>query len=230
MRIVLLVPAVFLLGCAGADNRQTRAESTAQPNVLTKSDSLTPVATEPITVRDCSITPAGANTTPNKMPTQAELLTCVRRLPLDSFPALPSAVRSTLAGRHCQVPQVGGSPNNVVSGAFTAKDKVEWAVLCSVRDSSQILVVNAVTGAVVDSLEKSADSGWIQGNGPGKWMFSEMISVVPMTVVTAMPAEEVDPSIPRPIDHDGIGEWYLDKGGVTHYSDHGRWYRIASDD
>jgi hypothetical protein len=117
-----------------------------------------------------------------------------------------------------------------VTGAFTAKDKLEWAVLCSVHDTSRILVLNAATGAVVDSLEKSGDSGWIQSNGPNEWVFSEMLAVVPMTVMNAMPSEELDPSIPRPIDHDGIGQWFLDKGGTTFYSAHGRWYQAASGD
>lgn len=57
-----------------------------------------------------------------------------------------------------------------------------------------------------------------------------MLSVVPMGVMNALPADEIDQSIPKPFDHDAIGQWFEDKGGETFYSDHGRWYRMASGD
>ncbi len=172
------------------------------------------------------------------MPTEAELLKWVRRVPLDKFPALPKSVRTTLEARHCQVPTPSGAPDNVIKGAFTKADVVEWAVLCSVNDTSQILVLNATTGVVADSTKKSADLVWIQSDGGAKWIFSQVITLVTMDVLNNTPVYEdseivlnnFKATFPKPIDHDGIGHWYLDKAGDTLYCANGKWYSVGSAD
>ena len=77
----------------------------------------------------------------------------------------------------------------MISGAFTRKGALEWAVLCSVHDTSQILIVNATNGTVVDSLRKFSDLGWIQSNGDNTWLFSRLIVGVPMSKLNFVPAD-----------------------------------------
>jgi hypothetical protein len=108
--------------------------------------------------------------------------------------------------RRRYIPLPGAARASVITGAFTAKGAVEWAVLCSVRDTSQILILNARNGAVVDSLNRSGDSGWIQGNG------------------------NYGAFLPKPIDHDGIDEAFLDKASTTFYFAQGHWFNVGSSD
>jgi hypothetical protein len=156
----------------------------------------------------------------------------VPRLSPDSFPRLPNAVRAELNRRDCVVPQTYGDTarHNVVTGAFTSHGAVEWAVLCSVKRESRILVLDAATGAVVDSLEKVADKQWLQTIGDGKIGFSRFIGVLPMSVMKDRTTDDDDKPIPQPIDHDAINESFLEKAGSAHYRAGGLWYRIMTSD
>src|SRR5512132_4208747 len=66
----------------------------------------------------------------------------IRRLAPSTFRQLPANVRRDLERRGCLVPQVWDRkrPHNVIHGAFTSAHASEWAVLCSVREISQILI------------------------------------------------------------------------------------------
>jgi len=62
------------------------------------------------------------------------------RGPLPSaLPSLPRAFRAELERRGCTVPQSHRS-ENAISGHFGASGQVDWAVLCSQRGQSTILV------------------------------------------------------------------------------------------
>lgn len=56
-----------------------------------------------------------------------------------ALPTLPRAFRAELERRGCTVPQSHRS-ENVISGHFAASTQVDWAVLCSQRGQSTILV------------------------------------------------------------------------------------------
>jgi hypothetical protein len=161
----------------------------------------------------------------------------VHLLSPDSFPDLPKPVRDSLLSRRCQIPVPGAYRGNAITGAFTAKGAVEWAVLCSVHDTSQILILNARNGVAVDSLNRSADSGWIQGNGNNTWLFSRLIGVVSASTLNIVPADTTSEDVvyygaflPKPIDHDGIDEAFLDKASTTFYFAHGKWISVGSSD
>jgi len=125
----------------------------------------------------------------------------------------------------------------VITGAFTTKDVVQWAVVCSVHDTSQILVLDAKNGGVIDSLNRSADVDWIQGNGNSTWLFSRAISTVPMSTLNIVPEDTTGEDVlyygaflPKPIDHDGIDQAFLDKASSTFYFAQGKWIKVASSD
>jgi hypothetical protein len=224
---------VTLVACAHNDDPQVSIRDASVAAV----DSLTPVS-QPESINVWTPPPAlPGDTTPQGSPTEHALLRWVHLLPPDTFPMLPKVVRDTLVSRHCQIPVPGAGPANVITGAFTAKGAVEWAAICSVRDTSQILVMNATNGAVMDSLSKSANSQWIQSNGNNTWLFSRMIDVVAMSTLAFVPADTTNEDIvyygavlPKPIDHDGIAEAFLDKGGETFYYAKGRWFSVAGGD
>lgn len=159
----------------------------------------------------------------------------VRRLSPASFPSLPPAVRRDLDLRRCRIPQPwnGGGRQNVIRGAFRAPGAVEWSVLCSIRDTSQILIyrTDALRDArVIDSLERSADRGWIQDFGKGRVGFSRLIRTQPRRQISSWRVDMDQNEIPQPIDHDAIEEWFIEKSARAFYFTRGRWYkRIVAD-
>jgi hypothetical protein len=216
-----------MIACAQQDNRPRLRDPSTSPAKIT----ITLPATDsgPATV--------SGSTTRQGVPTEAALLQWVRRLSPESFAAVPKEVRSELLSRRCEIPQAGSDRSNAISGAFTKRGAVEWAVLCSVHDTSQILIINAADGSVVDSLNKSGDAKWIQGNGGDTWLYSRMISLVPVSRLSAVPPDTTAADIlyygawlPKPIDHDGIDEAFLDKASTTFYSSRGRWFSVVSSD
>ncbi len=122
---------------------------------------------------------------------------------------------------------------NVIRGAFTAANVSEWAIVCSVRDTSQILIYRLSTGGdagVVDSLQHSADLSWVQGVGNGRWGFSRMLKTLPLTLIRRWRRDVDGHAIPQPIDHDAIEQLFLDKAGEAYYLAGGRVYRQITSD
>ena len=62
-----------------------------------------------------------------------------RGLRPSALPDMPRALRAELDRRGCTVPQSHTS-ENIIQGHFGARDQDDWAVLCSLRGSSTILV------------------------------------------------------------------------------------------
>lgn len=154
----------------------------------------------------------------------------IRRLAPDAFPTLPAAIRRDLAKRQCLVPQPwdAAAPGNVVRGAFTAAGANEWAVLCSVRDTSQILIYRIETGRaarVVDSLLPTADRDWMQAIGGGRSGYSRLLQTRPLRKIRAWRRDVDGQPIPQPIDHDAIDQLFVGKSGEAFYYVAGRLYR-----
>jgi len=236
MRVAIVLLFSAVAGCGQQDRRPVASKPAPVPAAV--ADTFSPVAeSEPIQTWAPNPLPAPSDTTPQGYPTEAALLRWVHLLSPDSFPDLPKPVRDSLVSRGCQIPIPGAGRANVIHGAFTAKGAIEWAALCSVHDTSQILVFNARDGTVVDSLNRSGDSGWIQGNGNHTWLFSRMIGVVSMSQLSFVPADTTSEEVvyygaflPKPIDHDGIDEAFLDKASTTFYFAQGHWISVASGD
>lgn len=149
-----------------------------------------------------------------------------------AFHGCPKPSGAELKRRECVVPQTYADTtrHNVVTGAFTTKTAVEWAVLCSVQRESRILVLDAAAGTVVDSLQKDADRDWLQTIGEGKIGFSRLHGVLPMSAMKEGTRDDDGKLIPQPIDHDAINEYFLEKAGGAYYRTGGRWYRIMTSD
>jgi len=235
MRVAIVFLCAAVAACAQQDQRPIESK----PALAVADTSSTPVAdSQPVPKAWApNPLPAPGDTTPRGFPTEAALLRWVHLLSPDSFPDLPKPVRDSLLSRRCQIPVPGAYRANVIAGAFTAKGTVEWAVLCSVHDTSQIFILNAKNGVAVDSLNKSGDSGWIQGDGNNTWLFSRMIGVVPSSTLNIVPADTTSEDVvyygaflPKPIDHDGIDEAFLDKASTTFYFAQGHWFSVSSSD
>jgi hypothetical protein len=165
-------------------------------------------------------------------PVNAQPSNAIRRLAPSAFTNLPAPVRARLQQRGCTVPQWWGNatPHNVVAGAFTAAGKSEWAVLCSVRDTAQILILDAASGMPVDSLERSADTGWVQSIGDGKWGYSRYLTLRSRARIARIRVDADGKPIPQPMDHDAINQAFAEKAATALYLSGGRLYRWATAD
>jgi hypothetical protein len=145
---------------------------------------------------------------------------------------LPIAIRHDLETRGCRVPQPwdAAAPANVIRGSFTAARRNEWAVLCSVRDTSQILIYRVGFPTPVDSLQRSSDVGWMQGVGGDRWGYSRLLQVRPLQRIRAWRHDIDGQTIPQPVDHDAIEQVFEGKAAEAFYFAAGRWYRQVTAD
>src|SRR5437773_1573493 len=62
------------------------------------------------------------------------------RLPPSAFPELPGNVARELQRRGCTIPQEAFTkrPHNVVRGEFARPGQLDWAILCSVNQTSRL--------------------------------------------------------------------------------------------
>jgi hypothetical protein len=94
------------------------------------------------------------------------------RLPPAAFPDLPANLVQELQRRQCTIPQEATSakkPNNVIKGEFARPGQTDWAVLCSVKGVSTILVFWNGSEKDPTALVPAADIGYVQGLGGGQW-------------------------------------------------------------
>jgi beta-lactamase regulating signal transducer with metallopeptidase domain len=150
----------------------------------------------------------------------------IRRLPADAFRTLPSMIREQLRNRGCLIPQQtfsdGRGSNqlqNVVQGEFFEKGKASWAVLCSLHESSSILLFRDFADRRPEELAKSDDKNELQGAGNGRIAYSREIRPVDRKFIIEHYRGYGGPE-PPPIDHQGIDDAFVGKASVVYY-----WYR-----
>jgi len=125
------------------------------------------------------------------------------------------------------------TPKNIIHGSFTAARVGEWAVLCSVNDTSRILIYRVGRDrarTTVDSLLREADVGWMQGVGGNRWGYSRLLLVRPLGKSRAWRHDIDGHVIPQPVDHDAIEQAFVGKSAEAFYFAGGRWYRQITAD
>jgi hypothetical protein len=156
----------------------------------------------------------------------------IRRLPPDSFPELPKAIRAALAARDCQVPQsfTSAQPHNVIAGSFARPGQQDWAVLCSRQDSSSILIFWGSTGAVEPTeFARSADASFLQGIGQGRIGYSRLVGVASPAQIREYAASFGGP-LPAILDHDGVEDAFAEKASTVAYLEGHRWRVLTGAD
>jgi hypothetical protein len=66
-----------------------------------------------------------------------------RYLKPDDFPTLPASVRQAITSQGCEIPQSSDEaiPHNIIRGQFARTGQFDWAVVCSGKKLSTILVL-----------------------------------------------------------------------------------------
>ena len=111
----------------------------------------------------------------------------ITRLAPSAFPQLPANLAQDLRRRGCSIPQpvFARQPQNVIKGQFARPGQVDWAVLCSVKGRSSILVFWNGSEIKPASIASASDDQFIQGIGEGKFGFSRAIGTVGRTYILA---------------------------------------------
>ena len=117
-----------------------------------------------------------------------------RLLPPSAFPELPPAVIQTLQARGCQIPQIQRRKrDNVIRGEFLKSGQTDWAVLCTTKKLTELLVLeNGSADQVVVIASFS--------NGFAKWTIGPIAA-------HDFPKEWLLKDGSLPLDHDGISSF-----------------------
>ena len=104
----------------------------------------------------------------------------VRQLRVENFPELPAGVALVLRSRRCTIPQPSkdGPAQNAIQGEFFARGQKGWAVLCSSRGTSSILVFRNDRDNSPDGIADSLDSQFLIDTGQGWTSYSREILAV----------------------------------------------------
>jgi hypothetical protein len=148
----------------------------------------------------------------------------IRRLPVSSFPDLPSKVAERLNQRGCMIPQTyeAHRPENVIRASLQRAGSSDWAVLCAARGRVSLLVffgsapddaVELATAQETQSLETHDPSG-VMGFDWG------IDRASPQQVRDAQTAMEHH----RPLlDHDALADTILEKSTIYHFYRKNAW-------
>jgi hypothetical protein len=156
----------------------------------------------------------------------------VRRLRVEDYPKLPSAVAAVLQSRHCTIPQPNkdGPARNVIKGEFFRKGQKGWAVLCSHCGKSSILVFRNNNDSSPDEIAESPDHQFLINNTwQGGTVYSREISAVGQEFILRHYRAYTGPK-PPPIDHNGIDDAFLEKASITWYWHNGKWAQLQGAD
>jgi beta-lactamase regulating signal transducer with metallopeptidase domain len=160
----------------------------------------------------------------------------IRRVSPEAFPKLPPDIRTELRNRGCLIPEQTAineeapvQRQNVIEGEFFEKGKTSFAVLCSVNESSSILVFRDASDRHPDELAKSEDKNQLQGIGNGEIAYSRLIQAVDSKFILDHYRAYGGPE-PPPLDHQGIDDAFLEKASVTYYCYRGEWRKLTGSD
>ena len=161
------------------------------------------------------------------------------RLSPAAFPELPTNLVQELQRRQCTIPQEAFSKtfpsqragnNNVIKGEFAKPGQIDWAVLCSVKGISTILVFWNGSENNPDALVPAADSNYVQGSGNGQWAYSRGIAPMGMAdIVRSHDPDHLGIPLP-PINHQGINDFFEGKAFLVWYHYDGQWLIVAGGD
>jgi hypothetical protein len=144
---------------------------------------------------------------------------------------LPPNLVKELERRGCTIPQetVTKKSNNVIKGQFARPGQTDWAILCSVKGVSTILVFWNGSEKNPAAIAPMEDRIYIQAFKKSQFWYSRGISPVRRDFITHHHDAYGGPK-PPPIDHQGIDDRFVGKASVVWYYYDGRWLRLAGAD
>jgi hypothetical protein len=150
-----------------------------------------------------------------------------RRLAPGSFPTMPAEVQMDLRARGCTIPQHGTvlTPHNAVRGHFRTPDAFDWAVLCSIRGVSTIIVYWGGRPDDYSLLARAYDVDWLEMIGPAAIAYGRRVRVADAASLKRTATEAGLSS--EAITHDGITDGF-DSSSSVYYLLNDRWIRLPA--
>ena len=154
------------------------------------------------------------------------------RLSPRRFPELPKGVVRKLRSMGCTIPQAKeiSARHNVIKGHFKRPKQTDWAVLCSRRGVSAIIVFWGGSANSISRIARARDAGFLQTiDGNGTIGFSRSLSAVDRSYILDHYRNYHGPK-PPPIDHQGIDDAFLGKASTIHYHFRRQWRELQGAD
>jgi hypothetical protein len=146
------------------------------------------------------------------------------------FPMLPRGIVSELQRRGCSIPQAqSATPMNVIRGAFAMPGQTDWAVLCSVKGATAILVFWNGSGENPAEIARQDDGSPLNQSAIKEFeLYPRSISTSAGKEILLHHSHSGGPK-PPPLEHEGIQDG-TEKGSVIHYFYRGKWLQLTGAD
>lgn len=153
------------------------------------------------------------------------------RLAPREFSQLPRAIVTDLEKRGCTIPQsyMWTKPHNIAHGAFRQKGQKDWAVLCSVKRSSAILIYWNSTPKDVSKIARRKDSDYLRASDPGKIGYSRIIGVADAKFIIDH-YKAYGGTEPPKLTHQGLEDGWAETASAVHYLHRGKWLKLQGAD
>jgi hypothetical protein len=167
------------------------------------------------------------------------------RLSPTAFSELPGNIVRELQRRGCTIPQEAFTTkrrHNVIKGEFAKPGQTDWAVLCSVNQTSWLdslwTTPKYVSSILVfwNGSEKNPaaiapieDRNYLQGITETQIGFSRGIRPVGKEFIMRHYQAYGGPT-PPPIDHQGVDDAFIEKASMTWYFHDGKWMKLTGAD
>jgi hypothetical protein len=156
----------------------------------------------------------------------------IRRLPVSSFPELPSGIEEVLNRRGCAIPQsyAAHHPENVIHASLAHAGSSDWAVLCSVDGTVSLLVF--FDGAFAQSSGQSPGKPVVLASAPETQRLqphdSSGVLGFNWGIDPASPQQVHDAQIglehpPGRLDHDALADSVVEHRTIYHFYAKNAW-------
>jgi hypothetical protein len=144
---------------------------------------------------------------------------------------LPANLARELQRRGCTIPQEQHSKrtNNVIKGEFAKRGQKDWAVLCSIKGISTILVFWNGSEKNPAPIAPTEDRIYIQAFRKDQFSFSRGITPAGRDFIR-LHHDAYGGLTPPPIDHQGIKDAFIEKASVVWYFYKGQWLKLSGSD
>jgi hypothetical protein len=110
------------------------------------------------------------------------------------------------------------------------KDEVDWAVLCSVKRVSTILVFRGRSRAAFAELVRRPDGDFLQGAGGDKIAYSRELAAIGRTTILEYHKALGEGEKLPPLDHQGVEDAFIGKASTILYYYRGKWLQLQGAD
>ncbi len=171
----------------------------------------------------------GTNAQPKDDWAKADLQTV--RLAPRKFTQLPKTIIADLEKRGCSIPQsyMWTKPHNIARGEFKRNGQKDWAVLCSMRRSSAILIYWNASPNAVSRIAEKKDADYLTKFNQERIGFSRIIAVA-NTKFIADHYESYGGTKPPRLTHQGIEDGWAEKASELHYLHRSKWLKLQGAD